>query len=90
MTQQQAMLSSFLFFIPSILLSGYIFPVYSMPEPVQLLTYINPMRYFITVLRSVFLKGVGLAVLWPEVLNMALLGVSLFTLSVKRYNKRMD
>jgi ABC-2 type transport system permease protein len=90
MTQQQAMLSSFLFFIPSILLSGYIFPVYAMPEPVQLVTYLNPMRYFITVLRSVFLKGVGITVLWPELLSMTLLGVSLFTLSVKRYSKRMD
>ena len=89
-TQQQAMLSSFLFFIPSILLSGYIFPIYSMPEPVQMVTYLNPLRYFINILRSVFLKGTGISVLWKDLLFMTMLGLGLIILSVKKYSKRME
>jgi ABC-2 type transport system permease protein len=59
-TQQQAMLSTFLFFLPAIMLSGFIFPISSMPLPVRILTYINPIRYFIVIVRGVFLKGTGI------------------------------
>ena len=89
MTQQQAMLSSFLFFLPAILLSGFIFPVYSMPESIRLITYFNPMRYFMEIIRSVFLKGTGIGILWPQILALAVIGGSLLALSVKRYSKRM-
>lgn len=88
MTQQQAMLSSFLFFIPALLLSGFIFPIYSMPESIQLVTYLNPLRYFINITRGVFLKGVGFSVLWPDILLMILIGITLLVMSVKSYSKR--
>lgn len=89
-TQQQAMLSSFLFFIPAILLSGFIFPIYSMPGVIQLTTFFNPLRYFISIARGVFLKGTGPAVLWPDLLLMTALSLALLFLSVKRYSKRME
>jgi ABC-2 type transport system permease protein len=89
-TQQQAMLSSFLFFLPAILFSGFIFPIYSMPESIQLITYIIPLRYFIDIIRGIFLKGVGITVLWDDILIMLIIGVSLLFLSVKRYHKRAE
>lgn len=89
-TQQQAMLSTFLFFIPAILLSGFIFPIYAMPKSMQLITYVNPLRYFIEITRSIFLKGVGITVLWKDVVSMLLIGIILLFMSVKRYHKRME
>lgn len=89
-TQQQAMLSSFLFFMPAILLSGFIFPIYSMPEVIQLLTYLNPMRYYIAILRGVFLKGVGLVVLWKEIAALGLLGIALFYFSARRFTRGIE
>lgn len=88
-TQQQTMLSSFLFFIPAVLFSGFIFPIYSMPPVIQALTYLNPMRYLMTILRGVFLKGLGFATLWQDIAAMAVLGVLLLSLSVKKYSKRV-
>ncbi len=89
-TQQQAMLSSFLFFIPSIMLSGFIFPIYSMPPSIQIITWFNPLRYFIEIIRAIFLKGVGITVLWKSLLLMLLIGGTLLFMSVRRYSKRMD
>lgn len=89
-TQQQAMLSFFLFFVPAILFSGFVFPIYAMPEPIQWLTYANPLRYFITILRGIFLKGVGLAVLWKELLALACMGVILLGMSVRRFSRRFE
>ncbi len=90
LTQQQAMLSTFLFFIPAILFSGFIFPIYAMPEVFQLISLLNPMRYFITVIRGIFLKGVGAAVLWKEVTALVLLGTVLLWLSVRRFSRRLE
>ena len=59
-TQQQAMMTTFLFFFPMMLLSGFVFPIANMPEAVQWLTIVNPIRYFMVIVRSIFLKGVGL------------------------------
>ncbi len=89
MTQQQAMLSTFLFFIPSILLSGFIFPVYAMPVPVQWITYANPMRWFIRMLRAIFLKGAGISVLWPDLAALLIIGGSLLGLSVRRLYRNL-
>ena len=89
-TQQQAMLSTFLFFIPAIMLSGFVFPIYAMPEIFQYITLINPMRYFMTIIRGIFLKGVGFSVLWNEVLALALLGSVLIYLSIRRFNRRFE
>ena len=89
-TQQQAMMSMFFFFMPAILLSGFIFPIANMPEVVQVLTYANPLRYFLIIIRGIFLKGIGLNVLWPQMVGLAILGVVLFTFSSLRFRKRLE
>lgn len=89
-TQQQAMLSFFLFFLPAILLSGFIFPIYSMPESIQAVTYVNPLRYFMTIIRGVFLKGVGLEALWRDISALLLIGITLIFLSARRFSKRLE
>lgn len=89
-TQQQAMLSTFLFFIPAILLSGFMFPVYAMPEIFQYVTMLNPMKYFMTIVRGVFLKGVGFTVLWGELAALLLLGTILIYFSVRRFGRRFE
>jgi ABC-2 type transport system permease protein len=88
-TQQQAMTAGTFILTPAILLSGLIFPIANMPEPVQWLTYLNPLRYFIITVRGVFLKGVGLEVLWPEYLGLGGLGLVLLTVSVLRFKSRI-
>ncbi len=90
MTQQQAMLSSFLFFVPAILLCGFIFPIYAMPESVQLVAYLNPLTYYMNIVRGVYLRGVGALVLWQDVLAMVAIGVVLLFMSVKRFSKTME
>ena len=89
-TQQQAMMTTFLFFQPFFLLSGFAFPVRNMPQPVQYLTYLNPVRYFIEIVRGLFLKGSGVSVLWPQMLALAIFGVVILTLSSLRFRKRLD
>lgn len=89
-TQQQAMMSFFLYFIPAILFSGFAFPIYAMPDIIQLLTYLNPLRYFIIIIRGVFLKGVGFTILWKELLVLFVIGVVLLNLSARRLSKRME
>jgi ABC-2 type transport system permease protein len=87
-TQQQSMMMSFVTLMPNILLSGFMFPIESMPQPAQWLTYIIPARYFMTTVRAVFLKGVGLRVLWPDTLALLALGAVIFTLALLRYRSR--
>ena len=89
-TQQQAMMASFFFFMPAFMLSGFAFPIRNMPLSVQYLTYLNPVRYFMEIVRGIFLKGIGLAVLWPQVLALLLIGTVLVGLSVLRFHKRLD
>lgn len=89
-TQQQAMLSTFLFFLPSIMLSGFVFPIYSMPLSVQVLTFLNPMRYFVTIVRGIFLKGVGITFLWTDLMGLIVLSLILLLLSVKKINRRFE
>ncbi|MCA1905178.1 MAG: ABC transporter permease [Desulfarculus sp.] len=88
-TQQQAMTAGTFILTPAVLLSGLIFPIANMPEPVQWLTYLNPLRYFIITVRGVFLKGVGLEVLWPEYVGLGALGLTLLTFSVLRFKSRI-
>jgi drug efflux transport system permease protein len=88
-TQQQAMMTSMFFFLmPMIYLSGFIFPIENMPAAIQLLTYLFPLRYFLVILRSIFLKGVGLETLWPEALALTLWGVGILALAIARSSKR--
>jgi ABC-2 type transport system permease protein len=89
-TQQQAMMSSFFFFVPAMLLSGFAFPIRNMPEVVQYLTYLNPIRYFMQIVRNVFLKGVGIASLWQETTALLVFGVVILGLSVLRFQKKLD
>jgi ABC-2 type transport system permease protein len=89
-TQQQAMLSTFLFFLPAILFSGFVFPIYSMPEVVQYVTYLNPFRYFIDIVRGVFLKGIGFALLWRDMVLLIMIGLALFYLSASRFSRGME
>lgn len=89
-TQQQAMVSAFFFNMPAITFSGFGFPISSMPDALQKLSYLDPLRYFLVVLRGVYLKGVGLEVLWPQLLAMVAIGATLLTLSVFRFHKSLD
>ncbi|MFQ5737710.1 MAG: ABC transporter permease, partial [Acidobacteriota bacterium] len=89
-TQQQAMMGSFFFFMPAFLLSGFAFPIRNMPAAVQYLTYLNPMRYFIEIVRGIFLKGTGLAVVWPQMAALCVLGALMFGLSAWRFQKRLE
>ena len=89
-TQQQAMMSSFFFALPCFMLSGFAFPLQNMPAVVQWLTYLNPLRYFIEIVRGLFLKGVGMPVLWPQVLALAIYGTAVVGLSAARFRKRLD
>lgn len=89
-TQQQAILSGFMFFLPAIIFSGFAFPIYAMPDMIQYLTYLNPLRYFITISRAVFLKGVGMEILWKDFLSMAVLGVALFYLSARKFGRGLE
>jgi ABC-2 type transport system permease protein len=89
-TQQQAMMiSAFLFMLPQIYLSGFVFPIQNMPAAFQLVTYAVPLRYYVTVLRGVFLKGVGLEVLWPQGLAMLGLGATILLLARVRFRRRL-
>src|SRR5574338_1701524 len=89
-TQQQAMMGAFFFFQPAFMLSGFTFPIRNMPEVIQWLTYLNPLRYFMDIVRGVFLKASGIAVLWPEMLSLAVFGVIVLFLSAQRFHKTLD
>jgi len=89
-TQQQAMVTAFFFIMPAITFSGFGFPISTMPQWLQYLTYLSPLRYFLVVLRGTYLKGVGMEILWPQMAAMAVLGVSLLTVAVLRFHKALD
>jgi ABC-2 type transport system permease protein len=88
-TQQQAMMTTFFFFFPAMLLSGFVYPIANMPEAVQWLTFVNPLRYFLIIIRGVFLKGIGLEVLWPQLAALLGLGVGVMTFAVTRFKKTL-
>ncbi len=88
-TQQQAMMTVvFFFLIPMVYLSGFIFPIENMPAVIQPITYLIPLRYYLVILRSIFLKGVGIGVLWPQAVALAIWGVAVLSLAVARSTKR--
>jgi ABC-2 type transport system permease protein len=89
-TQQQAMMSAFFVIFPAMLLSGFAFPIESMPEPVQWLTYLNPMRFFLVIIRSIFQKGVGVEILWPQLVALSLIGVTILSLAIARFQKTLS
>ena len=89
-TQQQANMATFLLFQPFMMLSGFTFPIRSMPAAVQWFTYFNPMRYFLEVVRGIFLKGSGFDTLWPNLAALAVFGVAILWLSVQRFHKTLE
>jgi ABC-2 type transport system permease protein len=88
--QQQAMVSAFFFLMPAIIFSGFATPISSMPAWLQWITYADPLRYFIVILRGVFLKGVGFGVLWPQMAALAIFAVLILAASVLRFHKSLD
>ena len=89
-TQQQAMMTTIFFFLtPMIYLSGFVFPIENMPQVIQWVTYLMPLRYFLVIVRSIFLKGVGLETLWPQALALTAWGAAILTLAIARSTKRI-
>lgn len=89
-TQQEAFMTMFFFFLPAIILSGFMYPVSSMPRFFQWLTWANPIRHFLDVVRAIFLKGSGVIDLWPQYVILSLMAVGLLTLAVSRFNKAIS
>ena len=90
-TQQQAMmLAAFAMMLPMLYLSGLIFPIENMPRAIQYVTYANPLRYYASIIRGIFLRGSGLDVLWPEALTLTVMGLSILTVASLRFRKRLD
>jgi ABC-2 type transport system permease protein len=88
-TQQEAFLGSFLVFMPTILLSGFMFPVASMPAFFRWLTLLNPLRHYLEIVRGVFLKGAGFPALGRQFLALAIMGVVILTFAASRFRKRI-
>jgi drug efflux transport system permease protein len=90
-SQQQAMLiAQFFFFMPFMFLAGFAFPIENMPEVIQWFSYLIPLRYFLVIVRGIFLKGTSLTELWPQGLALLVIGVSVLTLSVMRFRRRLE
>ena len=87
-TQQEAFMSAFLFFMPTLLLSGFMFPVTSMPAVFQWLTLINPVRHYMEIVRALFLKGAGFEALWRQFLALFLMGTGILWLAADRFRRR--
>jgi len=88
-TQQEAMMSVFLFYMPTVLLSGFAYPIANMPQVIQWFTFFNPLRYFMVIIRSIFLKGVGIEILWPQFIPLIIMGIVVISFSALRFRKSM-
>jgi ABC-2 type transport system permease protein len=86
-TQQEAFMSMFLILLPALILSGFLYPIHTMPEFFQLLTLLNPVRYFLEIVRAMFLKGSGIADLWPQYLVIATMAAAVLRLATWRFNR---
>jgi len=89
-TQQQASLATGVFFQPFFMLSGFTFPIRNMPQLAQWLTFVNPVRYFMEIVRGIFLQGAGFSALWPQMAALLVFGVVILGLSVQRFHKHME
>ena len=90
-SQQQAMLiAQFFFFMPFMFLAGFAFPIENMPVVIQWVSYLIPLRYFLVIVRGIFLKGATLAELWTQALALFIFGVSILSLSVLRFRRRLE
>lgn len=89
-TQQEAMMSVFLFYMPTVLLSGFAYPIANMPKIIQWFTFINPLRYFLVVTRSIFLKGIGIEILWVQLVPLVIMGLVIITFSALKFRKSLS
>jgi ABC-2 type transport system permease protein len=89
-TRQEAMMTTFFFMMPFLMLSGFVFPIANMPQVVQWLTYLNPLRFFLVIIRGIFLKGVGMEVLWPQCVALSIMGIIVFSGAISLFKKRLD
>ncbi|HTX92314.1 MAG TPA: ABC transporter permease [Anaerolineales bacterium] len=89
-TQQEAMLSVWLTILPSIFLSGFFFPLEAMPQFLQWVSYIVPLRYYLVIIRALMIKGVGVGAIWTEALPLALFGIAIMVAASVRFRKRLD
>jgi ABC-2 type transport system permease protein len=89
-TQQQSMLVTLFFMLPAFTLSGFVFPIVNMPEIVQYFTHLIPLRYFLVIVRGVFLKGVGMEVLYPQYAAMTIISLAILAFSVMKFRRTID
>jgi ABC-2 type transport system permease protein len=89
-TQQQALLTSFLILMPSVMLSGFMFPINNMPDPVRYATFLNPMRWYLEILRGIVMKDVGLTALWPAIAAQTGLTLSFLAIAIQRFKKTLS
>ncbi len=89
-TQQEAMLTSLFTILPSIFLSGFFFPLAAMPDILQAISYLIPLRYFLIIARGIILKGVGIQALWPEVIALAIFALAVMSAAATRFRKSLD
>jgi ABC-2 type transport system permease protein len=89
-TQQQALLTSFLVLMPSVMLSGFMFPVSNMPDPVRFATICNPMRWYLEILRGIVMKDVGVTALWPAIVAQTTLTVTFLAIAIGRFKKTLS
>ncbi|MCX5710917.1 MAG: ABC transporter permease [Candidatus Omnitrophica bacterium] len=89
-TQQEAMMSVFLFYMPTVLLSGFAYPIANMPQVIQWFTILNPLRYFMVVIRSIFLKGSGIDILWVQLVPLFFMGLIVIGFSTLKFRKAMS
>jgi ABC-2 type transport system permease protein len=89
-TQQEAMLSVFMLLLPSLFLAGFFFPIEAMPRFLQLLSYLTPLRYYLVIIRSILLKGVGADALRSEIVALTIFGLAIMTAAALRFRKRLD
>lgn len=88
-TRQQAMMATMIFTMPAMMLSGFAFPVENMPAPMYYLSFLIPLRYFLEIVRGIFLKGVGVSILWPQIVLLSIYGTAVFFLSTSRFHKKL-
>jgi len=89
-TQQEAMLTTFMTLLPTIFLSGFFFPIAAMPPALQWISAVIPLKYFLIIVRSIVLKGVGLRLLWSETVILAIMGIVMMAVASSRFRKRLD
>ncbi len=89
-TQQEAMLTVWMTLLPGIFLSGFFFPLEAMPQVLQWVSYIIPLRYYLIIIRALLIKGVGAGPIWSEILALALFGIAIMGAASVRFRKRLD